>query len=131
MNRIVKWIKSCAKITKSSSFLDVGCGNGLLLVKLVGAINLLTVVKTVMLFNNTIALKFYTIINHYYVYNQSIVSQSVNQHLSVSQSVSHCITNKHNQSTNQPTNQPTYSTYLPTYLPTDRPTDRPTDQPTD
>ena len=36
MNRIVKWIKNSAEITKSSSFLDVGCGNGLLLVKLVG-----------------------------------------------------------------------------------------------
>lgn len=33
--RIVKWIKSCEKITKSSLFLDIGCGNGILLVKLV------------------------------------------------------------------------------------------------
>lgn len=32
--RIVKWIKSCEKITKSSLFLDIGCGNGILLVKL-------------------------------------------------------------------------------------------------
>lgn len=35
MNRIVKWIKKCEKITKSSSFLDIGCGNGMLLVNLV------------------------------------------------------------------------------------------------
>lgn len=33
--RIVKWLKSCEKITKSSLFLDIGCGNGILLVKLV------------------------------------------------------------------------------------------------
>ena len=36
MTRIVKWIKSNEKITKSSTFLDIGCGNGMLLVKLVG-----------------------------------------------------------------------------------------------
>ena len=40
MSRIVKWIKNSAEITKSSSFLDVGCGNGLLLVKLVGTIDI-------------------------------------------------------------------------------------------
>lgn len=34
MTRIVKWIKSNEKITKSSTFLDIGCGNGMLLVKL-------------------------------------------------------------------------------------------------
>ena len=36
VTRIVKWIKSNEKITKSSTFLDIGCGNGMLLVKLVG-----------------------------------------------------------------------------------------------
>ncbi|KAL9959284.1 hypothetical protein ACROYT_G032595 [Oculina patagonica] len=34
MNRIVKWIKKCENITKLSSFLDIGCGNGMLLVNL-------------------------------------------------------------------------------------------------
>lgn len=36
VTRIVKWIKSNEKITKSSTFLDIGSGNGMLLVKLVG-----------------------------------------------------------------------------------------------
>ena len=35
VTRIVKWIKSNEKITKFSTFLDIGCGNGMLLVKLV------------------------------------------------------------------------------------------------
>ena len=40
MTRIVKWIlKSNEKITKSSTFLDIGCGNGMLLVKLVGLLS--------------------------------------------------------------------------------------------
>ena len=33
--RIVRWIKKYQKIAKSSSFLDIGCGNGILLVNLV------------------------------------------------------------------------------------------------
>ena len=35
MNRMVKWITNCHSVTKASSVLDVGCGNGMLLVSLV------------------------------------------------------------------------------------------------
>ncbi|XP_001640218.2 EEF1A lysine methyltransferase 2 isoform X1 [Nematostella vectensis] len=34
LNRMIKWIKKCPRITKNSSILDVGCGNGMLLVPL-------------------------------------------------------------------------------------------------
>ncbi|PFX18909.1 EEF1A lysine methyltransferase 2-like [Stylophora pistillata] len=34
MNRIIKWIKNCPDIRKISLFLDLGCGNGILLVNL-------------------------------------------------------------------------------------------------
>ncbi|XP_058960919.2 EEF1A lysine methyltransferase 2-like [Pocillopora verrucosa] len=34
MNRIIKWIKNCPNIRKTSLFLDLGCGNGILLVNL-------------------------------------------------------------------------------------------------
>lgn len=34
MNRIIKWIKNCPDIRKTSLFLDLGCGNGIFLVNL-------------------------------------------------------------------------------------------------
>ncbi|XP_031571768.1 EEF1A lysine methyltransferase 2-like [Actinia tenebrosa] len=34
MNRMIKWIKKSSRITKDSSMLDIGCGNGMLAIRL-------------------------------------------------------------------------------------------------
>ena len=38
MNRMIKWIKKSSRITKSSPMLDIGCGNGMLAIRLVSKI---------------------------------------------------------------------------------------------
>ena len=35
VDRLIKWIESCTDIEKEDSILDLGCGNGVLLIELV------------------------------------------------------------------------------------------------